>query len=64
MTTVWYASLIFSFPLHELLKNCDQRLPQFYGTSNITTRKHVEKIINFIELEEVDHEDVKLRLFA
>lgn len=64
MTIVRYASLNLSFPLHELLKNYDQRLPQFDGTGDITTRKHAGKIIDFIDLEEVDHEDAKLRLFA
>lgn len=64
MTTSQYASLNMSFPLHELLKNYDQRLPHFDGMGDITTRKHVKEIIDFIDLEEVDHEDVKLRLFA
>lgn len=64
MTTGRYASLNISFPLHELLKNYDQRLPQFHGIGDITTRKHVNKIIDFIDLEEFNREDVKLRLFA
>lgn len=64
MTTICYASLSLSFPLHEPPKNYDQRLPQYDGAGNITARKHVDEIIDFIDLEGVDHEHVKLRLFA
>lgn len=39
-------------------------LPQFNGMGEIIAWKQVEKIIYFIDLEEVDHEDVKLRLLA
>ena len=34
------------------------------GEGNVTAKYHVENFDDFIDLEEVDYEDVKMRLFA
>ena len=34
------------------------------GEGNVTAKYHVGKFDDFIDLEEVDYEDVKMRLFA
>ena len=50
--------------LHELPQNYSQRISLFDGEGNFTTRKHMDRFEDFIDLEEVDHDDVKMRLFA
>jgi hypothetical protein len=59
-----YAPLKLSSPLHELPQNYGQRIPKFDNTGKITARQHVSRVIDFMDLEEVDYEDVKLRLFS
>ena len=39
-------------------------LPLFDGTIDITTREHINKITNFIDLEEVDNDYAKMRILA
>ena len=41
-----------------------QRISLNDGEGNVTTKYHVGKFDDFIDLEEVDYEDVKMRLFA
>jgi len=52
-----FSPLLLLGQLASLPQNYGQRLPLFYGTSDITTKKHVDKLIDFIDLEEVDEED-------
>ena len=40
------------------------RIPQFDGTGNMTSQKHVDNMNDFFDLQEVDEEDVKMRLFS
>ena len=48
--------------LHDLPQNYTQRI-KIYG-ADITTQQHLDQFNDFIDLEEVDDEDVKMRLFA
>ena len=50
--------------LHDLPQNYSQRISLFDGEGGITTKQHVEKFEYFVDLEEVDYVDVKMRLFA
>ena len=50
--------------LHDLPQNYSQRISLFDGEGDITTKQHVAKFEDFIDLEEVDYPDVKMRLFA
>ena len=59
-----YAPLNLQDQLHDLPVNYGKRSLQFDGTSFFTAHQHVDKLNVFIELEEVAHEHVKLRLFA
>lgn len=59
-----YTPLDLPTPLYDLPLNYKQCLLQFYGIGPLTTQQNVGKLNDFIDLEEVDHEDVKLRLFA
>lgn len=59
-----YAPLNLPAQLNPLPQNFGQRLPQYDGICELTTRQHADKVINFIDLGEVDHEDVKMRLLA
>jgi len=59
MYVVWYASLELSTPLHELPQIYAQRLPKFDSTSKIIAMKHVNRVFDFMDLQEVDYEDKK-----
>lgn len=59
-----YAPLNLQGVLHDLLLNYGHILPQFDGTWVLTAQQHVEKLNDFIDLEQVDHEGAKIRLFA
>ena len=50
--------------LHDLPQNDSQRISLFDGEGDITAKQHVAKFEDFIDLEEVDYLDVKMRLFA
>lgn len=59
-----YAPLVLPAQLHDLPLNYGQRLPQYDGIGEFTAKQHVDKVIDFMDLEEVDHDDVKIRVFA
>ena len=56
----------FAFPavLHDLPQNYAQRISLFDGEGNFTARQDMDKFEDFIDLEEVDYDDAKMRLFA
>lgn len=64
MTAARYAPLNMQAPLHVLPHNYGQRLPEFDGTEPTTTQKHINKMNDFADLEEVDRDDVRMRLLA
>lgn len=41
-----------------------QRLPLFDGISRVTAHEHIDKMVDFIDLEKVDDDDAKTRLMA
>jgi len=41
-----------------------QRLPLFDGSPGVTTQQHIDKMGYFIDLEEVDEDDYKIRILA
>lgn len=59
-----YAPLDLGGQIHDLPQNYGQRLIQFDGIGYYTNQQHVDKLNDFIDLEEVDDENVKLRHFA
>lgn len=59
-----YAPLNLPAQVHDLPHNYGQCLIQFDGTGYYTALEHLDKLNDFIDLGEVDHDDVKLKLFA
>lgn len=58
------APLILPIQLAALPQNYGQRLPLFYGSAEITAQQHVDKLVDFISLEEIDEEYAKMRIIA
>ena len=50
--------------LHDLPHNYAQRITLFDGGGNFTNKQYVDIFDDFIDLEEVDYDDAKMRLFA
>ena len=50
--------------LHGLPLNYAHRITWYDGEGNFKTRQHVDKFDDFVDLEEVDYEYFKMRLFA
>jgi hypothetical protein len=40
------------------------RLPQFDSTDPLNAQQHVDKMNDYFDLQEVDEDDVQMRLFA
>ena len=60
-----YKPLILPHISHAFPKNHDLYLPRFDGErNNITAERHVLNFESFLDLFEVDEEDVSIRLFA
>ena len=59
-----FAPLRLPAALHDLPQNYSQRISLFDGEGDVTAKQHVAKFEDFIDLEEVDYPDVKMRLFA
>jgi hypothetical protein len=49
---------------HDLPQNYSQRIKCFSAEGDITTQQHFDRFNEFVDLEEVYHEDVKMKLFA
>ena len=64
MATAIFSQLALPMVLHDLPMNYSQRIALHDREGNSSTRYHVDKFDDFINLEEVDDEDVKMRLFA
>ena len=50
--------------LHDLPPNYAQRIKSFGNEGDVTTQQHVDRFMDFIDLEKVDHEDASMRLFS
>jgi hypothetical protein len=59
-----YAPLALPAVLHDLPSKYAARIPTWGGDEEITAEEHVDRFNDFVDREEVDDEDVKLRLFA
>ena len=58
-----YVPLLLIAPLHNIPQDYQTRIPHFDGNRNMTIQQHVDKMNEFFDLQEVDEEDVKMRLF-
>lgn len=59
-----YVPLVLQAPLNAMPYNYGKHIPQFDGTGTIRAQQHIDKMNDFIYLEEVDDDDVKLRIFS
>ena len=64
MAAARFAPLALPLVLHDLPLNYSQRIALYDGEGNFSAIYHVDRFDNFIDLEEVDDEDTKMRLFA
>ena len=59
-----FAPLVLRVSLHDLPQNYAQWITLHDGEGNFTSQQHVDRFNDFIDLEEVDYDDVKMRLFS
>ena len=59
-----YAPLLLPTNLHDLPQGYAQRLKKFGAEGDISTHQHLDRFLDFSDLEEVDYDDVKIRLFS
>ena len=64
MAAARFASLALPLVLHDLPMNYAQRIAFYDKEGNVSARYHVDNFDDFINLEEVDDEDIKMRLFT
>ena len=50
--------------LHDLPQDCNLRIKLYDVEGNISSQKHLDWFNDFIDLEEVEFEDVNMRLFT
>ena len=59
-----FAPLVLPTQQHDLPHNYSQRFKCFGEEGNVTAKQHLDKFNDFIDIEEVDHEDPKMKIFA
>ena len=59
-----FAPLVLPAQLHDLPQAYSQRINTYGAEGDITAQQHLDRFNDFCDLEEVDYEDAKLRLFA
>lgn len=60
-----FAPLVLPQVLDNMHSDYQSKIPFFDGTPNgITTQQHVDKMADFYELQEIDEENVAMRLFV
>jgi hypothetical protein len=59
-----YAPLVLPANLNPMLADYGTKIKQFGGEDDYTVRQHIQWFKDFCELNEIDHEDVQMRLFA
>jgi hypothetical protein len=59
-----FSPLILPAQLHDLPQDYNLRIKLYDAEGNISTQKHLDWFNDFIDLEEVDFEDVKMSLFT
>jgi hypothetical protein len=58
-----YAPLVLAAPLHAMPQDYQTRLQQFDATGTLNAQQHVDKMNDYLDLQEVDKVDVQMRLF-
>lgn len=58
-----YAPLVLPAALHQMPNGYNERIKQFGGDGELTAQQHVDWLQDFTDLEEVDEDDLKMRIF-
>ena len=59
-----YAPFVLPANLNPMLADYGTKIKQFGGEDDYTVKQHIQWFKDFCELNEIDHEDVEMRLFA
>jgi hypothetical protein len=59
-----FTPLILPAQLHDLTQNYSQRIRLYDVEGNVSAQRHLDWFNDFIDLEEMDYADAKMRLFA
>ena len=59
-----YKPLILPPILHDFPKKYYKYLPRFDGENGITAQKHIQGFENYLDLFDINEDDVKIKLFA
>ena len=59
-----FAPLSLPAQLHDLPLGYSQRIRTYGAKGEVSAQQHIIRFNDFCDLEEVDHEDAKMRLFA
>ena len=59
-----YPPLALPTSLNPMLDSYNQRIKQFGADGDLTTQQHVDWFQGLTDIEEVDEDDVKMRLFS
>jgi hypothetical protein len=59
-----FSPLIMPSQLHDFPQNYNQRINLYDVEGNISSQKHMDWFNDFVDLEEVDYADAKIRLFV
>ena len=59
-----YAPLVLPAVLNQMPTDYSKSIKQFGGDDDYTAKQHVQWFKDYCELNEIDHEDVQMRLFA
>jgi hypothetical protein len=62
--TTRYAPLALPATLHDLHENSMKSLPKFMGEWDLTTTKHITFFYQFVDILQIEHEDVYMRLLV
>ena len=59
-----FIPLVLPAQLHDLPQGYSQRLRTYGAKGDITSHQHLDRFNDFCDIEEVDYEDEKMRVFA
>ena len=59
-----FAPLALPVVFHDIPHYYAQNIPFYDGDGNFTTRQHVDKFDDYVDLELVDEDDIKMRLYV
>ena len=61
---VRFTPIVLPAQLHDLPQGYSQKIKTYGAKGDITAQQHLDRFNDFCDLEEVDYEDVKMRLFS